>query len=266
MSSTTPGRLSGSSEARPTQAMRSLWVRMAALLQISDPVQRRPMFVSRRTVTGMPPAAHAGGAGGVRARRGVPASCAVTCHSSSVPLMAPRQAPRYRRFQSDRRRRRGKRPANISVQLRYCTTGSLYRQFTKKARRKLPAFPVISLSVQVQAVLAAQRVRQEPGSSLPDKARTRIHRVFLVALSASPSFPCRVLRWHGFPCTALQHVHFPARISFPRERQCGRSRQPGPAGPGRSARYRPRSAAARVPHPPDGPGPPGRPAHTAPRR
>src|ERR1039457_753248 len=95
MSSTTPGRLSGSSEARPTHAMRSLWVRMAALLQISDPVQRRPMLVSRRTVTGVPLAARAEGAGGERARPGVPASCAVTCHSSSVPLMAPRQAPRH---------------------------------------------------------------------------------------------------------------------------------------------------------------------------
>src|ERR1035438_7626441 len=80
---------------------------MAALLQISEPVQRRPMLVSRRTVTGVPPAAHARRAGGERTRLGVPASSAVTCHSSSVLLMAPRQAPGKRGFQSDRPWRRG---------------------------------------------------------------------------------------------------------------------------------------------------------------
>src|SRR5215469_2320748 len=42
--------LVGSSEAGPTQAMRWSWERIAALLQTSDPVQSRPMLVSRRTV------------------------------------------------------------------------------------------------------------------------------------------------------------------------------------------------------------------------
>jgi len=41
--------------AGPTQAIRSSPVTMAALLRISDPVHKRPMLVSRRTVTGDPP-------------------------------------------------------------------------------------------------------------------------------------------------------------------------------------------------------------------
>jgi len=39
----------------PTQAIRSSPVTMAALLRISEPVHRRPMLVSSRTVTGGPP-------------------------------------------------------------------------------------------------------------------------------------------------------------------------------------------------------------------
>ena len=53
MSSTTPGTLRGSSADGPTQAMRSSYVRMAALLRISDPVHSRPMFVSKRAVMGI---------------------------------------------------------------------------------------------------------------------------------------------------------------------------------------------------------------------
>src|SRR5580692_4510210 len=58
----TPGMLEGSSEAGPTQAIRSSCDRIAALLQTSDPVQSRPMLVSRRTVTGHQPAGYGSGA------------------------------------------------------------------------------------------------------------------------------------------------------------------------------------------------------------
>src|SRR5215813_10574070 len=50
----TPGMLVGNSEAGPTHAMRSSCDRIAALLQTSEPVQSRPMFVSKRTVTAHP--------------------------------------------------------------------------------------------------------------------------------------------------------------------------------------------------------------------
>jgi hypothetical protein len=53
---TTPGMLFGSSEAGPTQAMRSSWDKIAALLQTSEPVQSLPMLVSSRTVTSHRPA------------------------------------------------------------------------------------------------------------------------------------------------------------------------------------------------------------------
>ena len=58
----TPGMLAGSSEAGPTQAIRSSFDRIAALLQTSEPVQSRPMLVSRRTVTGHRPARDGDGA------------------------------------------------------------------------------------------------------------------------------------------------------------------------------------------------------------
>src|SRR5262245_61017026 len=50
MSSMIPGTLCGRSEAGPAQTMRSSWIRMAALLQTSVPVQSLPMFVNSRTV------------------------------------------------------------------------------------------------------------------------------------------------------------------------------------------------------------------------
>src|SRR5215469_1838312 len=48
---TTPGMLVGSSDAGPTQAIRSSCDKIAALLQTSAPVQSLPMFVRSRTVT-----------------------------------------------------------------------------------------------------------------------------------------------------------------------------------------------------------------------
>src|SRR5690625_3068810 len=48
-SSTTPGTCCGSSAAGPTQAMRSSWSRIAALVSISVPDQSRPMLVRRVT-------------------------------------------------------------------------------------------------------------------------------------------------------------------------------------------------------------------------
>jgi hypothetical protein len=89
----------------------------------------------------------------------------------------------------------------------------VYRQFTKKAGRKLPTFPVISPSVLVRAVLAALRVRQEPRSALPDKALTGIHRAFEVALSSAPqSFPCR--RFTGMASRAQSFSTFFSTVQF----------------------------------------------------
>src|SRR2546426_127388 len=55
MSSTTPGRLCGSSAAGPTHAIPSPPVRMAAVFHTSDPVQTRPIVVSRALVPPHPP-------------------------------------------------------------------------------------------------------------------------------------------------------------------------------------------------------------------
>jgi hypothetical protein len=59
---TTPGTDVGSSDAGPTQAMRSSCDKIAALLQTSAPVQSLPIFVSSRTVTLHRPAEDSGGA------------------------------------------------------------------------------------------------------------------------------------------------------------------------------------------------------------
>ena len=48
------GNAGGQFRRRADQAILSSCVRMAALLQISEPVHRRPMLVSRRTVTAQP--------------------------------------------------------------------------------------------------------------------------------------------------------------------------------------------------------------------
>src|SRR5215467_6568271 len=77
MSSMTPGRLRGSSDAGPTQAILSSWVMIAALLHTSAPVQRRPMLVSSRTVTALPPAQE-------HPSCGPPASSTVTCQARAL--------------------------------------------------------------------------------------------------------------------------------------------------------------------------------------
>src|SRR6516162_9423142 len=123
MSFTTPGRLRGSSDDGPTQAIRSSSMRMAALLQISEPVQRRPMFVSSRTVIG--------GHTPVQddPSYGIAASCAVTCHGSCCHALVV-DTPGTRRDESLDQEQAGRRldaATNLSVQSRYCTTGPLYR-------------------------------------------------------------------------------------------------------------------------------------------
>src|SRR5260370_4600166 len=77
MSSMTPGRLRGSSDAGPTQAILSSWVMIAALLHTSVPVQRRPMLVSRRTVIAHHLARE-------HPACGAPASSTVTCHGCAL--------------------------------------------------------------------------------------------------------------------------------------------------------------------------------------
>ena len=60
-----PGTLCGRSEAGPAQTILSLWMRIAALLQTSVPVQSRPMFVNSRTVIASPSGRAAGRRGRV---------------------------------------------------------------------------------------------------------------------------------------------------------------------------------------------------------
>src|SRR5262249_12691281 len=85
MSSMTPGRLRGSSDAGPTQAILSSWVMIAALLHTSVPVQRRPMLVSRRTVTATPARGNTQPVGPLRLQPSPAVTCALWWSTNRHP-------------------------------------------------------------------------------------------------------------------------------------------------------------------------------------